>query len=267
MALPQVTGKIDPVLGYVVPNNSSTWAALTSSTWALFTSWVGQPADPLVWNSDTVDLGSVIDFTLQVSANYTGSIGYTVLVSDTGDFLGEETSTVISEGDVDIAAFRGRYVIVSASVSRGSGLNTLISLEISANRRRFDILLNDLQTTDLAGDVEGRTLVLGRTVSKVLAVNLSGRNTVGDGYVKEGYITIGYFNNSEDEYLEADYVLSGYVRPVSSQMSWPMVVSKDRTGPVIVIRDSDGAYIDGEFDAQIHVLPEQYMENGQLLTR
>lgn len=267
MALPSVTGKIDPVLGYIVPNNNSTWNSLSSSTWALFTSWVGQPADPLVWNSDRIDLGSVIDFNLAVSANFTGSISYTVYVSDTGNFTGEETSTVIAEGDEDIAAFRGRYVVVSASVARGSGLNTLITLEISANRRRFDILLNDLTTTDLAGDAEGRTLVLGRKVSKVLAVNLSGRNIVGDGYVKEGYVTLGYFNNTEDEYLEADYVLSGYVIPVSSQMSWPMVVSKDRTGPVVVIRDSDGAYIDGEFDAQIHVLPEQYMLNGQILTR
>jgi hypothetical protein len=101
----------------------------------------------------------------------------------------------------------------------------------------------------------------------VLAVNLSGRNIVADGYVKEGYISAGYFGAAEDEYTDPDYFVTGYIRPTVSIMTWPMVVSKDRTGPVIVIRDTDGAYVDSEFDAQIHVLPEQYMLNGQLLTR
>jgi len=267
MPLPQVTGQIDLASNTIVPINTGTWATSTG-TWAAFTSWIGKPADPLVWLSDLVDLGSVIDFTLRIVAVYTGVISYDVYVSNTGQFGGEETVTSITEGDQDIAAFKGRYVLVAAKVSVGSGLNTLSSLELIAARNRFDLIFTDQNSSELSGNIYGRQIDLGRKVSKVLMIKLSTReDPAGDDYFDDNYILADYIGGYTSNYIDIGYVQEGYLNAVYGGAVNGYVVSKNRASPTVSFRDLNGNHVDTEFDVMVTVLPEQYMENGQVLVR
>ena len=268
MTLPIVTGQLDLSLGYIVPKSdeSATWSANTS-TWQAFGSWNSIPANPLVWLSNLIDLVSIQDFNLLISATYDGEIAYDVYTSNTGAFQGEETITSIIEGQTNISAFNGRYVIVSAKVTKTGSLNILKSLRITAQRKYFDILHTDINSSSLDGGISGRILPIGRTVSKVLTVDLIGRAPQGPGYVATGYILDDYFE-STGLYIVDDYFVTDYITTTGfNTLSLAFLVSKDRTGPVVCLCDQNGNYIDGEFDARITVLPEQYMSNGQLLTR
>lgn len=267
MPLPVVTGKIDPLSNTIVPVNTGTWASSTG-TWAAFTSWVGQPADPMIWLSELVDLGSTIDFTLRITSVYTGAISYDVYVSSTGQFGGEETVTTIIEGDEDIAAFRGRYVLVAAKVARGSGLNTLSSLEIIAARNRFDLIFTDVNSTELSGDIYGRVIDLGRRVSKILMMSLSTReDPAGDSYFADNYILADYVGSYTENYIDLGYVQEGYFQSLYGGAVNGYVVSKNRAAPTVSFRDLNGIHVDTEFDVMVTVLPEQYMQNGQVLVR
>jgi hypothetical protein len=119
----------------------------------------------------------------------------------------------------------------------------------------------------LSGSASARTLELDRTVSKILTIQLTGRAPLGNSYVASGYIVDDYFTE-DGVYIDSGYWLDDYVISSAYQaLSWPFVVSKDRTGPTVCIRNEYGEYIDGELDAVVIALPEQYMSNGQLLTR
>ena len=267
MSLPENTGYLDINLGYVVPNDISTWVDTTSTTWANFSTWNLVPANPLIWGAPVIDLGSVQDFNILISASYDGTIAYDVYVSNTAFFQGEETITSITDEQTDIPAFYGRYVVVVAKVYKESNLNILRSLKVTAQRKYFDILHTDIISSGLDGNISGRILPLGRTVSKVLTVDLIGRAPAGSGYVATGYLVDDYFE-STGLYIIDDYFVADYITTAGfNTLSLPFLVSKDRTGPVVCLCDQNGNYTEGEFDARITVLPEQYMSNGQLLTR
>ena len=267
MSLPENTGLLDQNLGYVVPKDTSTWSDTTSTSWANFATWNLVPANPLIWCAEIIDQGSVQDFNLLISASYDGTIAYDIYVSNTGFFLGEETVTSITDEQTDIPAFNGRYVAVVAKVYKESNLNILRSLRITAQRKYFDILHTDIVSSSLSGVASGRILPIGRTVSKVLTVDLIGRAPQGPGYTVTGYIADDYFE-STGLYIAEDYFVADYITTTGfNTLSLPFLVSKDRTGPVVCLCDQNGNYIEGEFDARITVLPEQYMSNGQLLTR
>jgi len=269
MTLPTITGRLDTNLGYIIPiDTDSTWSATSSTTWAGFNTWSSQPANPLIWLSDTINLGSKIHFNLLISATYQGDIAYDIYVSNTGQFDGEETVISIAEGDANIESFYGQYVIVAAKVYKGASLNVLNNLSITTQNKSFDITQVDIDTSELIGDSTSRILSLGRDVSKVLTMTLNTRETQTQPYVLSNYIASDYFDLTSDGYFVVDYIDRNYVDDTTyNSMLFAFQVSKDRTYPSICLRNQIGEYVDGYVDAVIKVLPEQYMSNGQLLTR
>ena len=272
MALPEVTGRFDGTLGYIVPKTSSRWQDLTSSTWASFTSWLPVPADPLVWISNVIDLGEIIDFTITIDSVYTGIIEYDIYTSETGYFGGEEIKTAITRTTTTVPSLYGRYALVAAKVYRSQDINTLRSLTFTAQRKAVELIFPNIDSSSLDGDMSGRILNLGRSVSKILTMSVIGRDTGGtqsNEYFIDDYIEIGYVRAVNDLYVDTGYFSddTGYVGPSVGNMSWPFVVSKSATAPTFCIRDQYGDYIDGTVDVIIKALPEQYIVNGQLKTR
>jgi hypothetical protein len=244
MTIPTVTGKLDADRGIIVPNDSSTWNSLNSQgiTWNNWNQWDFAPANPLVWLANVLDLGSVQDFTLNILTTANGTVSYDVFVSDTGAFGGEESQTTIAATATAVPAFRGRYVLVAINVAITNGLNTLENVEIQASDRTVDIKLSSVNTSTLSGTASARQLVLPRTPSKVVHMQITPEQVTS--FNIDAYVT---------QY------------PTSTQLI-PRIVS--RTVPVtIALQGRDGIDRDGICDITLSVLPEQFMDGANLRTR
>lgn len=234
-----VNGQLDPQTNTVIPNNTTTWADLT--TWDSWTSWSGTPADPLVWFSDVVDLGTSTTFNLAIDCEANGVVSYSVMTSDTGLFAGEETQTDIDPGDTGISSFTGRFVLVVISVTAESGLNTISSVSIRANTRTIKLRINDLDTSTLSGTTSARVLELDRTIGGVVNWQITPKQITA--YDLDVYVT-----NT----------------PTSTHLV-PQFISK--TGLTFALVGVDNHARDGIVDMNIEVLPEQYMQGNNLRIR
>ena len=252
MALPSTNGVVDTANNAITGPNTGTWSQLGSgtdiATWDEWNIWSTTPST-LTWTTDTLDLGSIQDFNLEVEIEAQGTATYTVYTSTTGAFAGEEVSTVISAGDSNIAAFRGRYaaVIISVPYDSSQGVPQINSVSLRASTTNFNILLTDLNTIDLAGSVsQGFTLDLGRIVSKVRSMRITPL--------------------SPEPYFTTDYVATDYIgEPVPAI---PSIKDKDRTSPKVTFITDTGTFTNSSFDVEVNVMAEQYVDsNGNLTIR
>lgn len=234
-----VTGTLDEAQGIVVPNNTSTWADLT--TWDAWSSWLGAPADPLVWLTDPLDLGEPQTFNLNIETTANGTVEYTVFTSDTGVFGGEETETDIAQGDDGIGSFSGRYVIVAVKVSADGGINTLENVSLKANNRTIDVTLNDIDTSTLPGTSSERTLSTDRGLAGIINMQITPKAV--DAYNVDAYVT-----NT----------------PTSTQVI-PKIINKAQLKFNLVGIDNQPR--DAVVDIILKALPEQYMVGNNLRSR
>jgi hypothetical protein len=234
-----VTGTLDETQGIIVPNNSSTWADLT--TWDAWSSWTATPADPLVWITDPLDLGEPQTFNLNIETTANGTVSYTVFTSETGVFGGEETELDIDPDDDGIGSFYGRFVIVAVKVSAEGGLNTLEGVSIKANNRTIDLTLNDINTSTLPGTASSRTLSTDRNLSGIINMQITPKEVTA--YDVDAYVT-----NT----------------PTSTQLI-PKIINKQNLTFNLVGIDNQPR--DGIVDITIKALPEQYMVGNNLRSR
>lgn len=257
--LPNVTGSIDSITNTILPNCTNTWANLTvnnSSSWDELASWITRPIDPLVWLSEPIDLTKMTAFTLQISTVAVGLVNYTVFTSNVGDFPdAHTTSTSITSGSSNIPAFFGRYVTVAAEVTNQGGLHSLDSMQLTAGTSRFEILLNDIDSSTLDGTNNSRKLPIDRAVSKVLHIQLT-------PHLAEG--TVGGSSYTVDDYIVADYfadVLSTFTG------AFPQIIDKISNRANVAFVNSQGNFVDCVFDAVAYVYPEQFMDGNDLKVR
>ena len=244
MALPTPTGKLNTETGTVEPNNTGMWSDLSGTTWNSWSSWVNEPADPMIWLTNVLDLQETIDFCLQISTVANGTVSYSVYVSDTGAFAGEETTTNIASGATGVAGFTGRYVIIAANVARTNGINTLYGVDVRASNNSINIRLNNIDTSTLAGTSSERTLVLPRAVSKIVNMEITPHE------------------------LASAYTLDLYVSSTqTSKQVVPKIVSKSISTPKIALVGLDNQPRNATVDVLITALPEQYMDGNDLKTR
>ena len=165
---------------------SGDWTTVPA-TWAGYTGWLTAPST-LTWLSNIVDMGSVLTFTIEIQANIAGTVTYHVYTSSTGDFAGEETTVTINEGDTDIPAFTGRFVLIGIEVAyvNSEGIPTIRSFKYIASTNTNTVYLSDINTADLDGITSNKELVFDRGSSKVVNISLTGHKA--------------------DEYFVADYV-------------------------------------------------------------
>jgi hypothetical protein len=227
-------GQFDPVSGYIKAINDSRWGARTGTTWSTWTNFNDNPL-PIIWTMDEIDLGEVRRFTLSIQADFDGTIGYTIWTSDTGAFAGEETETVLVEGDQEIDAFSGRYVRVVARVTG----REIRRISMEANNSTVEIFLQDVNTSTLGGTVNERQVAITRGISGVLEMAIHPK-------------------------AATSYPVNLYVSDTAtSQVLIPVVKSKGAT-PTFALYGIDNDARNGIVDISIKALPRQALIGGSL---
>lgn len=280
MAITTSSGVIDEVTGWIIPQSNGTWAATSATTWDNLLSWEVSVVDPLIWVTNVYDFGRVGTFNIRIDSVFEGDLRkYEVWTSNTGEFNGEESYYEINEGDSNILSFTGRYVIVSAWVYNTAQTARLKSMTVRLSDQSLELDLPDVSTTDLpvltAIDTSTTTpayvLDLGRGVSSILSAQYQPHFVapgpyMSTGYAIQGYSTLGYRYNTQNEYFEeidnGQVLIPSIVKKTVKSSTLPNGV-----GTAFMIQDQNGDYVQGRVDVRLRVLPEQYMQNGQLQVR
>lgn len=246
MAIPSVNYIFDEQNSLITTANQGTWADKSGESWDSWTAWADDPVTPMTWVSQPLDLGQIAYFNLKWNIVCAGTPTFTVYVSETGAFAGEETATTINVDDTNIEAFYGRYVLafVSLAYDPTQGFPSITEFDQTASGESLQTVQYDVASGGLAGTADARTIVMPRTVSKVLALQLTPHagSYVADNYVADSYIS-------------------------DAAPGFPAIVSKTRTGPQVTFVSTAGTKVDAVFDLIMTVLPEQYMDGQNLTAR
>lgn len=234
--VPLADGFLDPVSGTIKAQGQSTWAALSGSTWGTFTNYI-QTFQDIRWTAPVVDLGSVQYFTLNISAEFLGSLKYLIYVSETGLFQGEEQEYCIEDGNYNVPGFYGRYIYVTAIV-KGT---ELISMTIEANSNTVEYVLPNIDSSTLSGTNTNRIVPLPTEVS----------------LIKDMHIQVK---------AATSYPVNLYVSDTpNSQVLIPVVKSKAGSSPSFALYGIDNDPRDGIVDITVKALPRQAMFGGNLV--
>jgi hypothetical protein len=224
--------------GFILPQNTGTWAILdqNAATWSTWTNYLID-SETIIWTSDRIDFGSIDFFTISITTEYLGVINsYTIHVSETGDFTGEETELVVEEGDTGIPAFYGQFVYVTVNMDG----NELRDMDINLSRETFDIKLKGINTTTLPGTTAARTLEFQEIPSQIVSVEI-----------------LPYTNTS----FKLDLYVTDYI---NSKTLIPVILNKTTTGPQFQLVGLDNVPRDGFIDVIAQALPGQEMIAGQI---
>lgn len=242
MALPANTGYLDEAQGIVFPMDTGTWSDQTS--WDTFTSWASEPADPLIYVSDIIDLGQVRSICLKIVTDAQGEVSYDIYTSSTGAFAGEETLTAIAHGATAVPSFNTRFFAVAVKVAKTAGINILRGFEITATEQTVTLNYNSLDTSTLSGTVSARTVTLSRTLSQIVSAQITA-HALSPAYDFDVYITD---------------------TPTSTTLV-PRIITKGTTTLTFALTGLDNNDRDGLVDIHIVGMPEQYMSGNNLLVR
>jgi len=227
-------GQLDTTTGTIKATGSSRWSALT--TWAAFNNYITDK-DPIIWTAPVLDIGSIDNFNIAIEADFDGEIEYLVHVSDTGLFNGEESETLIQEGDLNISAFYGRYVHVTARCT-GTEFRRM-SVSTDTSKSTFKIV--DVDTSTLAGTITARQIPLTVSVSKIYDLNI-------------------------EPHAATNYAVNLYVSDTAtSKVLIPVIVSNSATAPSFALYGIDNDPRDGRVDLTITALPRMIMTGGNII--
>lgn len=241
MTMPNSNGILNLDVGQVFPPDVGTWT--TPSTWDDFTQWITQP-DTLTYALDPIDLVSIKNFCLKIQTDAVGLVSYRIFTSDTGAFAGEETITVINQGDTNIPALSGQYVWIEITVTQTAGLNVLNGVNYSIVERANKFSINNVNTADINdGSSQGYVLPLIRSVGTITNVQITPQEVTP--FQLDVYVT--------------DYPTSTLVIP--------HVTAKTSNSVSFALYGLDNKPRDAIVDVLIEYLPEMYMDGNNLLVR
>jgi hypothetical protein len=241
MPIPANTGTLDQTLGIVLPNNLGTWGDLAGTTWEDYKDWANEPANPMIYVSETIAVPFTEPYTLKIITTANGIVSYDVLTSNTGAFAGEETTTTIANGATTVPSFQGTYVVVVAKVAKTSGVNSLENMDIRASNFAIDVPFS-VDTSTLAGSAGSRILELPRPLSGISNMTLTVKTVTA-------------------------YTPNVYVTDISTtQFATAIIVSKSVSEPRIGVFGIDGYARDAVVDVVIKALPQQKMVGNNLVS-
>lgn len=228
-------GQLDTLSGTIKATGRSRWGALT--TWSAFNNYITE-YDQIKWTAPVIDIGSVDYFNLNIVCEFNGTgVYYLVHVSTTGVFGGEEDEYLIQEGNLNVNAFYGRYVYVTAVVS-GTELSRMT---VTTNTNKTTIKLINVNTSTLSGTVSNRVLTMPRPVSTIYDMNIECK-------------------------AATPYAVNLYVSDTpTSEVLIPVVKSKSATAPAIALYGIDNDPRDGIVDITITALPRMIMTGGNVI--
>lgn len=247
MAIPAINGNYNFNTGKIYPDSTGTWGGLSSTTWDSWNAWAYETPDDLVWWMPDIDLGRIPkNFTLDIETVAEGTVSYKIYTSLTGDYLGEETETVVSPGDTDVPSFYGRFVFVVVIVSRvGSTMPVLLNTNIQVNDSNvLEFKLPNTDTSTLDGTSSSRSFRVNKPISAVTDLVIVPHETASP-YNLDVYVT----NTPTSTYLI------------------PKVISKDPSAITFALIGVDNHARDGVVDITVRALPKQYMSGNNLKTQ
>lgn len=228
-------GELDPNTGTIKPLSDGHWSQLSGSSWSSFRSFNINPR-PIIWTSPVVDNQLVRYFTINIAAEYQGTISYLIHVSETGVFNGEETEYLIEEGNLNIPVFYGRYFHVTARVTGSE----LARMSIESSSKTYTIQINDVDSSTLDGTNTNRIIPLARPVSAIGDIKIA---------VKAA----------------PSYPVNLYVSDTAtSEVLIPVIKSKSNTTPSFALYGIDNDPRDGIVDITITAYPRQVIADGNI---
>lgn len=229
-------GTLDISTGTIKAKGSNSWLSLQNTTWSAFTNYINN-FETIKWTAPLLDLGAVQYFTLNVETQYQGSLYLIVTVSETGVFGGEETITVIEDGNYNISAFYGRYVYVTAVVTG----QELSQMSVTANTETVEYLIPNVDTSTLSGTNTARVISLPSPVSAIKDIQIQPK-------------------------AATSYAVNLYVSDTAtSKILIPVVVSKSAASPTFALYGIDNDPRDGVVDIQITAMRQMGMYQGNLI--
>jgi hypothetical protein len=233
---PYTDGVIDSQTGTVKALGTATWRSLSGTSWNEYKNYI-QVYNKLRYTAPVVDLGAVQYFTLNIEAEFAGTLDYLIHVSDTGLFQGEETEYYIKDGDFNVPGFLGRYVYVTAVLAG----TELIKIIITANTEVKEYILYDVNTSTLSGTNTDRLISLPTGVSLIKDIHIQPK-------------------------AATTYPVNLYVSDTAtSKILIPVVNSKSASAPSFALYGIDNDPRDGIVDIKISALPRQAMVGGNLV--
>lgn len=209
---------------------ASSWSS--APTWDSFNSY-RSGTELIRWTAPVLDLGSSVDFNIEITCVSDGVNRFIIHVSDTGLFAGEESETEITQGDLDIAGFTGRYV----AVTMVSTATIVERFTVTATQETQQFWLRNIDTSTLAGTITERQIPIDRPVSKITDIVIQPR-------------------------AASTYAVNLYVSDTAtSEVVIPVVKSKSST-PTFALYGIDNDARDCLVDIQISALPRMAAING-----
>ena len=226
-------GELDQITGSIKAQGRSRWDS--APTWETFTKWILDPL-PIKWTSPQIDLGETKYFNLSIDTEAIGTVSYLVYVSETGLFAGEESETLIEEGETSVEAFYGRFIIVTTILDGDEILNQTITTD--STTKTLEIV--NVNTATLAGSNTARQIPISSPVSAITDIIVSVKALTS-------YAVNLYVSNT-----------------ATSVVGIPVVVSKSSTAPTFAVYGIDNDPRDAVVDIMIKALPRQVMSGGKL---
>lgn len=231
----------------IVAPNTGTWNDLSGSTWDTWRSFTLTPAATLTWLTEIADLGEQTFFTVTTTADIVGNVTYYVYTSSTGEFAGEEDTTVIVPGDENIFGFFGRYCMIGISVDYdpGQGDPAIRAFDFTCSGKFLTLLISNQNSSELDAYGSARVLPMPKPISRVINAQIT--THISEDYVAADYVAADYFETGESTY--------------------PSIVSKGVDNLIVKFITPAGAATDAVFDAVVYCLPELYMNGNDLSVR
>lgn len=222
----------------------------TGSIWDTWHGWLNNPAGYFLYSTGIINHGKNLTYNCQITTVADGTVKYDIRTTANGSFDGTETLTSIQSGNVNIPAFQGQFLVVTANVVSTGSLASLSSLDVTVTDQTMMLTTNKLDTSTLVGTSSSRQLDLGRKISYINNIQMTPyMYSGGSPYVTVGYVTAGYFD---------EVVVIG---------AFPQIVDKLNGGANIAVIDNSGNYIDSYVDVLVYALPEQYVDGNNLKQR
>lgn len=237
----ETNAELDLETGFVFPTNTGTWADLETATWAAWTSWNNEPADPLIWVTEAITVPLNGPYNLKIVTAAVGDVTYEIYTSTTGEFLGEETTAVV-DGTAEVPQFTGNFVRVAAVVSNTGQPTVLQDIQITATDFTVDILLSDIDTSALPGTAGSRQLALPRPIAGIVNMSVAAQSVTA--YTPDFY--------------SSDIATTEFVTA--------MVVNKSASDPRVGVFGIDGQARDAVVDVRIRALPAGRLQGNNLVT-
>ena len=228
-------GLIDPANGSITAEGTNSWLALSGTTWNTFNSYV-DTYQVIKWTAPELDLGSAKYFTLNITSEFSGTINYLIHTSVSGDLATDVTEYYISDGDLNISAFYGRYCYVTAIVTGTS----LLDMQISADTSSQTYHLPNIDSSTLSGTITARQIPMPATVSAITDIQIQPKSATA-------------------------YAVNLYVSDTAtSTVTIPVIVSKNPTSPTFALSGIDNDPRDAVVDITISTTPRMAMIGGNI---